>query len=190
MNKQILTALQALEGRERCLIAIDGCCASGKTTLAASLADQLGCPVLHMDDYVIPHREKTPERLALPGGNADVERFNREVTRPWLEGKALTCQAYSCREDRLLEPVTLPESRFLIVEGCYCLHPEIPLPWDLRLFLRISPEEQRRRILLRNGEEGLKRFLERWIPLEEAYFSAFRLPDEGCLAIRNEAESS
>lgn len=32
-------------------LAIDGCCAAGKTTLARRLQEKYGCPVFHADDY-------------------------------------------------------------------------------------------------------------------------------------------
>ena len=36
------------------IIAIDGRCAAGKTTLAARLAKELGGDVIHMDDFFLP----------------------------------------------------------------------------------------------------------------------------------------
>ena len=45
--------------------------------------------------------------------------------------------------------------------------------YDLRVFLTVDPELQLARIKDRNGEEGLKNFRERWIPLEEKYFAAY-----------------
>ncbi len=35
------------------LIAVDGRCAAGKTTLAAQLQKDLGCNVIHMDDFFL-----------------------------------------------------------------------------------------------------------------------------------------
>ena len=35
----------------RVLVAIDGRCAAGKTTLALRLQEKLGCPLFHMDDF-------------------------------------------------------------------------------------------------------------------------------------------
>ncbi len=43
----------------------------------------------------------------------------------------------------------------------------------MHIFLTVQPTEQLRRIAIRNGQQGLKVFRERWIPLEERYFSAF-----------------
>ena len=49
------------------------------------------------------------------------------------------------------------------------MHPDLAPYYALSLFLRISPEEQRRRILQRNGERA-EMFFTRWIPFEERYF--------------------
>ena len=43
---------------------------------------------------------------------------------------------------------------------------------QLRILLETDAKTQRERILRRNGEEMLSRFLTRWIPLENAYFAA------------------
>ena len=40
---------------------------------------------------------------------------------------------------------------------------------------RLAEEEQKRRIMARNGAEGLKVFLERWIPMEEQYFRTYMI---------------
>ena len=72
----------------RLLITIDGPCASGKTTLARELADALHAAVVHTDDFVIPHEQKTKERLAVPGGNCDDERLLNEVVEPWKSGRS------------------------------------------------------------------------------------------------------
>ena len=73
--------LARCEGRERLLVAIDGRCASGKSTLAEELKKDLGCAVFHMDDFFLPFERKTAQRLAQPGGNVDWERFREEVIR-------------------------------------------------------------------------------------------------------------
>ena len=54
----------------RLLVTIDGPCASGKTTLARELAEKTGASVVHTDDFVIPHAQKTPEGWQSPAGIA------------------------------------------------------------------------------------------------------------------------
>ena len=169
---------------KRVLITVDGPCASGKTTLAEKLAGVFGAAVVHTDDYVIPHAQKTAERLAVPGGNCDAERLFREVVMPWKNRLPVSLQRYDCRADRLLPPEALPDCSVLILEGSYCNLPLIRDSADFRLFLSVPPELREERLRARESPESLKMFHTRWIPLENEYFSAYRLPDPGCIVIR------
>lgn len=178
----VLEQVRAL-GSSHLLITIDGPCGSGKSTLAQQLFAALGAPVVHMDDFVIPHAQKTPERLSEPGGNADVGRLLSEVLQPWLARQPFAYRPYLCHEDAFGAPVSVPSCPLLILEGSYCGLPKIAEHAGLRLFLRVSPEVQQRRLLQRVGPERLVAFNERWIPLENAYFSAFGLPDAGCIVL-------
>ena len=172
------------EQKPRILIAIDGPCAGGKTTLAAHLSYVLGnAPVVHMDDFYTPHGQKTLERLAQPGGNADVERFCAEVLTPLLRSGHTAYRPYSCAQDCLLAPIDVPTAPVTIIEGAYCLHPGTGRPYDVQAFLPVDAQTQQTRILRRNGEAGWENFRTRWIPLEKAYFSAFQLPDDRCLVL-------
>lgn len=170
------------EGR-RLLVTIDGPCASGKTSLAACLGEHFHASVLHTDDFVIPHGQKTPERLAEPGGNCDAERLAREVTRPWKKGMPVRFRRYDCRHDCFLPEETLPETGLLILEGSYCNLPVIRADADLRLFLETAPEVREERLRKRETAASLERFHSLWIPLENAYFEAFCLPDPGCVLL-------
>ena len=59
-----------------------------------------------------------------------------------------------------------------MVEGSYALHPELRKYYDLAVFMDVEPKDQRERIRLRNGDNKLVMFENRWIPMEEQYFSA------------------
>ena len=165
------------------LITIDGPCASGKTTLASELAAQISASVVHTDDYVIPHVQKTAERLKIPGGNCDAERLLREVVIPWTEYQPVRMRRYDCKADILLPEKALPENDVLILEGSYSNLPGIREKADVRIFLDVSREVQEMRLRKREAPESLKRFHDRWIPLEEAYFAAYDLPDPDCILI-------
>lgn len=155
------------------LMALDGRCAAGKTTLAAAIQKETGCQLFHMDDFFLRPEQRTPKRLAEPGGNVDWERFLSEVLVPVRQGKAAVYRPYDCQTGELCPPLTAKISPMVLVEGSYCCHPALWEQYDLRVFLTVEPREQQRRIRARNGEAGLNVFRERWIPLEERYFAAF-----------------
>lgn len=157
---------------QRTLVAIDGGSASGKTTLAALLAQIYDCNVFHMDDFFLRPGQRTPERLAEPGGNVDRERFYEEVLRPLAQGCPVRYRRYDCRTRILGEAAEIAPKSLNIVEGAYSMHPALADSYDLSAFLRISPELQKIRILARNGPKVGERFFNQWIPLEEQYFSA------------------
>ena len=163
----------ALAGKERIIVAIDGPCASGKTTLAAELSARLSCPVIHMDHFFLRPEQRTPERLAEPGGNLDRERFKAEVLAPLRAGTEVSYRPFVCSAMTLGEPISIPHASVTVIEGSYSCHPDLRESYDLRLFTTIGKTEQEQRLLLREGEAKLAVFKARWIPMEEAYFKAF-----------------
>ena len=179
---------KAAEKKERLLVTLDGPCASGKTTFASALAGELDASVLHTDDFVVPHPQKTAERLAIPGGNCDWERLCCEVIAPWKEEGVLRFQRYDFHHDCLLPPETLNADHILILEGSYCNLPEIRRYADVRIFLSASWETREKRLRQRESAQSLRMFHDRWIPLEDRYFEAFGLPDPECVVIAGKPE--
>jgi len=158
---------------DRCsspIIAIDGRCAAGKTTTADRLAEMFGFSVVHMDDFFLPFDMRTPERLAQPGGNIHRERFLEEAV-PWL-GRSFEYGVFDCSVGRVKEKRSIAAGG-VIVEGVYSLHPAFGDIYDLCVFMDISPELQRSRIIERNGEVMWAMFRDRWIPMEENYINSF-----------------
>ena len=45
--------IELSDKKERVIVAIDGRCASGKTTLAREIAKRLDCNIFHMDDFFL-----------------------------------------------------------------------------------------------------------------------------------------
>ncbi len=158
--------------QERVIVALDGMSCSGKTTLAKALAENFSGAVVHMDDFFLPADRFTAEMQALPGGNMDRDRFKAEVLEPLKAGRDFCYAPFSCKEQALLPEKTAVSGRLIVVEGAYALLPDWGKYWDLALFLQVSMEEQQGRLLLRNGAKGMVPFLMRWIPREEAYFTA------------------
>ena len=160
---------QLLSEKETVLVAIDGNCTSGKTTLASQLAANYDCNVSHMDDFFLRPEQRTPERFAEIGGNVDYERFNEEVLLPLKYRKQFSYRPFDCSTFQLTDPVTVMTKKLNIIEGTYSLHSYFGAVYDLKVFLTITPELQQERILQRPAFLH-KRFFEEWIPMENRYF--------------------
>ncbi len=157
-------------------VAIDGCCAAGKTTLAGKLEKRYDCNVIHMDDFFLRPEQRTPERLAETGGNIDYERFYEEVLTPLQKGEPFSYRPFDCKTRTLAEPVAITPKRLCIIEGSYSHHPRFDSPYDLKILMTVPPDVQRVRILERPAALH-RRFFEEWIPMENRYLEAFHIRD-------------
>ena len=153
-------------------VAIEGPCGSGKSTLANHLLEIFGdqANLIHMDDFFLPLELRTTDRLAEPGGNIDYVRFHAEIACPMRIREVFTYQTYDCSIHRLAGYVTVHPRPLTIVEGVYSLHPALGIEYGLKIFLSLSKDEQRRRVISRSGKELWKRFGGEWIPMENRYF--------------------
>ena len=159
------------------LIALDGRCGSGKTTLAAWLAQQFPQSLtVHTDDFYLPPHQRVPDWADIPCANMHLDRLRDEVLTPAREGLPFVYRAYSCREGAFLLPVPAAPMPLVIVEGSYSHHPSLAPYYDIKVFLTCPPEEQARRLRVREGERYAG-FVSRWIPLEERYFAAYRIEE-------------
>lgn len=172
-----------LAEKERVLVAIDGPCASGKTTLAGMLARQYDCNVFHMDEFFLRPEQRTPDRYAQIGGNVDYERFGQEVLVPLKRGGPFFYRPFDCETMRLLQPVAVKGKRLNIIEGSYSLHPYFAEPYDLKILLTVSAPVQRQRILERPAFLH-KRFFNEWIPMEQRYFDQTRIAQRVDVIVR------
>ena len=174
-EKEISALLRQAESiraaKRRAVIAIDGRCGSGKSTLAARLAAVWDCTLLHADDFFLRPAQRTPARLAEPGGNFDRERFYAEALRPLLDGQVALYRPYDCHSGQLKAPVTARPRPFLLVEGSYCCHPDLWPCYDLRVFVTAPLDVRLERLSRRPGAD-LDAFRTRWVPLEERYVAA------------------
>ena len=156
------------------IVSIDGPCAAGKTTLAGKLSELYDCNLFHMDDFFLRPEQRTPERFAQPGGNVDYERFLEEVLAPLKIGESFSYRPFDCKTFTLRAPVSVTPKKLTIIEGSYANHPSFGNPYTLKIFLTVTPELQRQRILQR-PEFLHQRFFKEWIPMEEHYFTRFQI---------------
>ena len=104
----LLSAALAQKPTRPLVLALDGRCGSGKTTLANGLAAQLpGCTLLRTDDFYLPPAQRIPDWAHTPCANMDLTRLRDEALRPAYAGQTVAYRAYSCREGAYLPPVQL-----------------------------------------------------------------------------------
>jgi len=161
-----------LRHKKSAVVAIDGRCCAGKTTLAEKLSQKYGCEVLHMDDFYLPHALRTEERLKEHGGNIAYEQVDALLS-DFRAGRPVSYRPYRCDAGEYGEERTIEPRGLLVVEGSYACHPSLQKHYDLPVFLDVDSVEQARRVRARNGE-GAQRFFDVWIPRENAYFDSLR----------------
>jgi uridine kinase len=165
-----LLAVQALiQAGRPAVVAIDGRCGSGKTALAARIAQRFPCNVLHLDDFYLPPARRPPDWETRPAGHMDLERFLEEALLPARAGGSISYRPYRCQTGQWGPPSLLSPRPLTVVEGCYAHHPLLSPRYDRKLFLTCSPDVQARRLQAREGVR-YPAFPARWIPLEERYF--------------------
>lgn len=162
-------------------VAIDGNSGAGKTTLASLINNIYDCNVFHMDNFFLTPELKTQERLKEIGGNVDYVRFKQEVIDKLHNGREFKYRVYDCKQMDFTQSISVIPKKLNIIEGSYSMHPTLINNYDLKIFLHINKEDQRLRILKRNGPAMLKRFLCEWIPLENQYFKELKIQEQSNL---------
>lgn len=72
------------------LVALDGRCGSGKTTLAAQLARQFPQSItVHTDDFYLSPASRVANWEQIPCANMDLERLRAQVLTPARAGQAI-----------------------------------------------------------------------------------------------------
>lgn len=145
------------------IIGIDGKCASGKTTLAEKLAEQLDATIFHIDDYFIPKNKLSKTY----NYNFDLPRFKKEIINN-LSKDFLIHKIYQCKNDKfLLKRVKV--NYVIIIEGSYSLNKQFLSYYNYKILTDTSYENQIVRLKNRNPQM-FENFLNKWIPLENRYF--------------------
>ena len=159
------------------VLALDGRCGSGKTTLANTLARQFPASItLHTDDFYLPPAQRIRGWEKTPCANMDLARLRDDVLAPARAGKPVLYRAYSCREGAYLPPRVLGPAPLVIVEGSYSHHPLLAGYETLQVFVTCSREAQTRRLQAREGERYAN-FAARWVPLEEGYLAQYHIAE-------------
>ena len=135
-----------VEKKDLAIIAIDGNCGAGKSTLAQLMSVAYDdCNVFHMDDFFLRPELQTKERLNEVGGNVDYVRFRNEVIKGIQKRMPFTYQIYNCKKKTLEEKILVNPKKINIIEGSYSMHNSLSDFYDLKIFLEIDPIVQKRK---------------------------------------------
>ena len=174
---KLLEKIDSMLPDSNVIVAIDGGCGSGKTTLANMLQQIYDCNVFHMDDFFLQPHQRTEERFEEVGGNVDRERFLEEVLIPLKKGNTIHYRRFDCGSFSILPEVIIEPKKLTIIEGSYSMHPELSQYYDFGVFLDIDKSLQKERIRKRNSAELEKRFFDTWIPMEDKYHEKMKVRD-------------
>ncbi|QMS84775.1 (d)CMP kinase [Candidatus Xianfuyuplasma coldseepsis] len=166
------------------VIALDGPSGAGKSTLASLLESTYDVLVFHTDDYFLPAKRKTKERLREAGGNLDRERMIQEVFShlddPYISSHHYNChiEALEIRSPKMRQPI-------ILIEGVYSMHPDFQQYYDVMIYIEVDRETQHNRILQRSNKTILERFKTEWIPLEDHYFTTFSIVEAADIVLQS-----
>lgn len=139
--EKILQFQPALQGPV--LIAVEGFGGAGKTTFAAMLAKSLGdAYVVHMDDFIIKDRI---DQASWDNGVFDRVRLERQVLAPLRSGAEAQYQKLLWEAETLSELITIPDMRYVIVEGITSYHPDIAAYYDYKIWVHAPIETAKSR---------------------------------------------
>jgi uridine kinase len=149
------------------LIAIEGFGGSGKSTLANKLSELLGKAfVISMDDFII---KENFTKNSWDNQVFDRDRLERQVLEPALKGKSISYQKVLWNTDDLSVPISVPNVKYLIIEGISSFHPTIAKYYDFKIWVDTPIEIAKLRGILRDGENDNEKYWDIWTDNDVAY---------------------
>jgi len=201
---ELVRAILAVDRPHPVRVAVDGCTAAGKTTLADELAAVLRVHTRrkviragidyfkkHLDlrtayprdspeSYYLDYWDYPAvlEQLLIPLGPGGDRRYRTAVMD--LPGRTA-----------IAGPVEVATGdAVLIADGAFLLRPELDAHWDLRIFVDVSFAEVFRRGVARDrvflGPAAEARYRGKYIPGEQRYLDEVRPQDHADLVVGNE----
>ena len=187
------------------LVGIDGVDASGKTTLAEDLVNELkgsGRPVIRasIDGFHNPKSIRYTKGEASPEGYY-FDSFNHKAMTevlldPLSSGKLQYKTAvfdYRTDSEVVLPVQTATKDSILIMEGIFLFRPELVNYWDIRIFVDVDFKITVKRAVKRATEieyigaeqEILDKYEKRYIPGQQLYFEQAQPKEKADIIINN-----
>src|SRR6266699_327743 len=183
----VVTAIRACPvSPQRLVVAIDGRNVSGKTTVAAAVAQAIGAVIVPCDDFFAASvsdaewDRRTPEQRA--GDAIDWRRLRREAIDPLRAGRTARWYAFDFlagpRRDGTYPLQTTPTKRvpkrIVVLDGAYSARPELADVLDLSVLVEAAVTTRETRLAAREAPEFLRQWHARWDLAEEHYFGRVR----------------
>ena len=115
------------------LIGIEGFGGSGKSTIANQISGMLtNSYVISIDDFIVKEHilEDDWDKRAF-----DRSRLESEVLVPFKADREVIYHKLEWATDTLSEPIRVPDTTYLIVEGISCYHPSICQYYDVKVWV-------------------------------------------------------
>lgn len=148
----VLGTMRSIIDEPRMVVAIAGMSASGKTTLARDLAEQLDASLVQMDSY---YRDIPAGRLVEDLNWDDPEMFHLDEWRDHLEalgrGESVPVPRYDFRTSLRSGFLQVRSSPVIVAEGQFALHPNaVPGSHCLNVFVDVEVSDAFARRLKRD----------------------------------------
>ncbi len=158
------------QNNKKVLVAIEGKCTSGKTTICQNIDKDLPVTIIHADDFFLSdEKRKTHQGI---GENIDYENLS-VLLKELKEKDKVTYQKYDCTNKVYINETIEHVNNLIILEGVYSYNKYLKSFFDYLIYLDIDENEQLKRLKVRSSSEKLQKFLDVWVPLENEYYSLF-----------------
>jgi uridine kinase len=158
-DEALAEAVLAAESPGTVWIGVDGFGGAGKTTFAARIAEAVPrATVVHVDDFARPWIAEW-----------DFDRFGADVVAPLLAGRPARYQRFDWPTETLAEWYELQPGQVIVSEGVSSTRPETGVPWALTVWVEAPRDVRLQRALDRDGPELMPRWLDDWMPSEQAW---------------------
>lgn len=154
--KIFLKGLSEKNRGKRLILACEGICGSGKTTITNMLDD---VTVIHVDDFF---PENANERLNF----SSLEKVLQETKT----NNHLTYMAYDCHQKKYVKK-EYDLKDIVLFEGVYSYDKQIRKYYDYLVYFVCTSSIQKQR--LEEREKNIKMFYEKWIPRENDYYEEY-----------------
>lgn len=147
------------------IIAIDGFGGAGKSTLAKELQTELeSATIVAVDDFYLFGVKSDADK-----SNFDRARLTEQVLKPLRQGGQASYQKSVSIDIPLSEYFDVPQVDYVILEGVSSLHPDIAQYVDYKIWLDISADDAKKRMMNRDKAQGQDHGEEFWSHHTDSY---------------------